>query len=215
MELEAGAPGGCFHAGRPRHLLDCSSPGPARRPASEDALALHEHWFQRAFSATWEERPATAPESLAPAELRRFLIDGWLKPQIRYHEDTVERLRRKRVRLTRTILALFAVTIIAGLLHAFEVFDGAFWPPLLLFLALALPGFGAAFSGVRDLRQHRIHEHRCERTAKRLARLRDHVESDEDLISAQRLAAQIQTAIEAESSDWSGVVEFQDLEVVV
>jgi len=191
--------------------VDADDAGPSR----EDAAALHEHWFQRVFSAAWEARPAHAPDGLDPGLLRSFVIEAWLVPQIRYHEDTANRLRRKRVLLTRGTIALFVVTIVAGLLHAFELLPGAFWPSLLLFLALALPGFGAALSSARDLHQYRIHEHRCQRTARRLKRLRDQADVEDRPSSVQRLAMQIHAAIEVESADWSGVVEFQDLEMVV
>jgi hypothetical protein len=185
------------------------------RTSPDGSAAVGGHWFQRAFSATWEERPEVPPEPDASPGLHQFLLEGWVEHQIVYHRRVIARLRRARRALTRAVFALFAVTIVAGMLHAFSVLPDTFWGPMLLFLAVALPGFGAALTGIRDLRQYRIHEHRSARTATRLERLKSRVEAAESPPSAQKLAAQIQSAIEAETADWSSVVEFQDLEVVV
>jgi hypothetical protein len=185
------------------------------RTSLDGAVAVRGQWFQRAFSATWEARPTIAPAAGDPTALREFLIEGWLEHQVSYHRNLLARLRRGRIRLTRAVFALFIVTILAGLLHAFEVLPEQGWSSVLLFLALALPGFGAALTGIRDLRQYRIHEHRSERTASRLERLRSRVETTDSPSPTQKLAAQVQSAIEAEATDWSSVVEFQDLEVVV
>lgn len=174
-----------------------------------------EPWFQRAFSEAWRHRPE--PE-LAPAstgDLRQFLIEAWLEDQIHYHREAAGRFRRGRERLTRIVFALFSATVVIGLLHAFEVVHGEFASRLFTFLAIALPGFGAALVGVRDQRQYRVHEDRSERTASRLERLRREMEGQSRLRSVQRLAARIQTVIEAENLDWSGVIEFQDLEMVL
>jgi hypothetical protein len=155
------------------------------------------------------------PERSSVRELRHFLIEGWIEDQIRYHRKAIERFRRGRVRLTRAVFALFGVTIIIGILHSFEAIQGDFWPKLFIFLAVALPGFGAALAGIRDQRQYRVHEERSNSTASRLERLRRDLEAHTGLRSVQHLAAQTQSVIEAENLDWSGVTEFQELELVI
>jgi hypothetical protein len=185
------------------------------RASLDGSVAVRGRWFQRVFSTVWEERPPSPSPMTAPDELSRFLIDGWLEHQISYHRKTIERLGASRARLTRTVIVLFAVTVLVGILHAFELLPSSGAKPTLVFLALALPSLGAALTGIRDLHQHRIHESRSERTAARLERLRNRVASGSDSASPQRLAAQIQGTIEAENADWFSVVEFQGLEVVV
>jgi hypothetical protein len=185
------------------------------RASLDGAVTVRGHWFQRAFSTIWEERPVLSAPSEATDELTRFLTESWLEHQISYHHTTIARLRASRTRLTRAILVLFAVTVLVGVLHAFNLLDGSGTKPTLVFLALALPSLGAALTGIRDLHQHRIHESRSERTVARLERLRGRIGLDGDAASPQRLAAQIQSTIEAENADWFSVVEFQGLEVVV
>jgi hypothetical protein len=172
-------------------------------------------WFQRIFSTAWADRPQVSPKAVACSELRQFLIEGWLNDQIKYHEEAVERYQRARLRLTRAVFGLFGVTVVVGCLHAFDVVGGVFWPRMLVFLAVALPGFGAALTGIRDQRHYRIHEHRSGRTVVRLQGLRENMASGRTLRSLQKLAVQVQNAMEAEKLDWSGVAEFQDLEVVI
>jgi hypothetical protein len=176
---------------------------------------VDEPWFQRGFSESWRDRPEIEPESSSVGELRRFLIDAWIEDQIAYHQKAVGRFQRARTRLTRSVFLLFGITIVIGVLHSFGAVEGDFWPKLFVFLAVALPGFGAALTGVRDQRQYRVHEDRSQRTVSRLERLRRDLAAQTGLGSIQQLAVQIQAVIEAENLDWSGVIEFQELEMVI
>jgi hypothetical protein len=190
-------------------------PADRAQRASDSSAMPAEPWFQRAFSACWEERPATTLKGAGCAGLRRFLVEGWLEDQIRFHHNAVDRLGRARMRLTRVVFLLFGITIVVGLLHAFDIAGGRFWPELFVFLAIALPGFGAALTGIRDQRHYRIHQHRSRRMASRLERLRDQMERSRNVVSVRKTAVQVQNAAAAENLDWSGVIEFQDLEMII
>ena len=183
-------------------------------------------WYQRAFSEAWMDRPAAmrvpAPNSGAArpkpaeiAELRRFLIESWIDDQIGYHRGATARYQRGRARMTRLIIVLFSVTVFIGVLHTFELIGGEFWHGVFIFLAVALPAFGAAITGIRDQRQYRLHEDRSRNTARRLELLKRNMETRMNLAAVQRLAARVQAVTEAERVDWSGVTEFQDLEMVI
>ncbi len=210
-----------------RSALFVAMTGAHRR---RDALAssvttLEEPWFQRAFSEAWKQRmdPVANPgthtsdrrRSIEAADMRRFVIVGWVDDQVAYHHHAVGRLSRVYKRLSNTILVLFGLTIVIGIIHSTRVVSSEDWRHLLVFLAVALPAFGAALTGIRDQRQFRLHAQRSNRTALRLSQLKRNVESQRTIRSVRTLVAQTQSIIEDETLDWSGVLEFQDLEMVI
>jgi hypothetical protein len=85
---------------------------------------------------------------------------------------------------------------------------------LLVFLAVVLPAFGAALTGIRDQHQYLVHEERSERTAARLDAL-SRREPRDSLAAVQQLAADVQAAVEAERSDWWTVSELQRVELFI
>jgi hypothetical protein len=172
-------------------------------------------WFQRAFSEAWASHPLFTVDERYAVALERLLISGWIERQITYHRRTVERFRRERNRLTHAVFALFGATIIVGLLHILEV-GGSSARQIFVFLAIMLPGFGAALTGIRDQRQYRLHEKRSRRTADRLEGVRGQMAlGTPSLAGARKLASETQTVVENETLDWSGVAEFQDLELIM
>lgn len=185
------------------------------RSSNRSARSGHdEPWHQRAFSEAWRERPTSVPDQSAE-DLRELLVAGWIDPQIRYHRDTVVRLGRHRRLITTALLTLFGLTIVFGLMHAFEVGGESSSTNVFVFLAVALPAFGAALTGVRDQRQYRIHEQRSRRTAARLEQLKAQVQAQTRLAPTRRLAGRVQAAIETDKLDWWGVSEFQDVEFLM
>ncbi|HEY4278963.1 MAG TPA: hypothetical protein VGM91_12115 [Conexibacter sp.] len=174
------------------------------------------HWFQHVFSEAWGARPRNAADPSRASTLSDFLLRGWIEEQISYHERAAVRLRRARSRVTAAVLALFAVTVAVGVLHAFEAGgEESSWGEWFTFLALSLPAVGGALCAIRDQRQYRIHEERSDRVAARLRQLRDELKCQSDLATVKRLSSQVQAAIDAEKQDWLGVSEFQDLELAV
>jgi hypothetical protein len=173
-----------------------------------------EAWVERLFLEAWSRRPPVPlPDREAP-QLRELLIGSWICGQIRFHENTVERLRRRRARYTAAVYTLAASTILVAALHIAHVPSDPGASRVLEFLAIMLPAFGAAVTGLREQGQHRLHERRSERAAQRLRRLV--AESDSaDAESVRRLATATQQVIVEESVNWSSVVEFQNLEMVV
>ena len=104
--------------------------------------SVEEPWFQRAFSEAWRQRPSVSHKLTDIAALRRFLVEAWLDDQVAYHRKAVVRFERERTRLTKTILVLFTLTFVIGIVHSFEFIEGRFWVHVFVFLAIALPGFG-------------------------------------------------------------------------
>ena len=104
--------------------------------------------------------------------------------------------------------------MVVGLFHAFDLFGVTVSPNFLWVLAVTLPAFGAALTGIRDQHQYLVHEERSARTAGRLEALRRR-EPRDSLGEVQQLAADIQAAVEAERSDWWTVSELQRVEMLI
>lgn len=172
-------------------------------------------WFQRAFSEVWATRP---PSSLTEADdeaLRHFLLTAWVDDQIAYHDATAKRCRRRHTRLTVAVAVLVALALVVATLHFFDVGEGTDWPRWSVFLAIALPGFGAAVTGIREHRQYRLHSRRSERAADRLRRIKARLETGLLDLSPKELAIETHSVISEESVEWTGVQELQDLELVM
>ena len=180
-----------------------------------DAGPSRTAWFQRAFSEVWRERPQLDYKEAEAPELGRVLADAWITPQIEYHRRAVQRFALGHRRLTWAVFVLFAVTFLIAIIHGRHIVEDDPFPRIFFFLAVTLPSFGAALTGVRDQRQFRLHEDRSRRTADRLLQLRRRMAAETSLPAVQRLAAEVQGVMTEENLDWSGVVEFQDLEMIL
>jgi hypothetical protein len=184
----------------------------------KDRDELHDvdqRWYQHAFTEAWSARPSIKLGRHDATDLRRLAVEGWMEDQIAFHTATARRCRRRRAQFTWAIFTLAAVTITVAALHIAD------WPPgnssskTFAFLAITIPGFGGALTGVREQGQHRVHEEQSRRTVTRLERLKRDLEARDDLTTVRRLTADTQRVIEEENLDWLGVLEFQDLEMVV
>jgi hypothetical protein len=182
---------------------DVASRGPRRQP-----------WFQRTFSEAWADRPAVRADPARAEDLWGFLVQGWIDDQLKYHARAQVRLRGDHRRLNITVFTLFALTVVVGLFHVFDVFGETVSTNLLVFLAVTLPAFGAGLTGIRDQHQYLVHEERSARTAGRLEALRRR-EPRDSLGAVQQLAADVQAAVEAERSDWWTVSELQRVEMLI
>jgi hypothetical protein len=171
-------------------------------------------WYQRAFSEAWRSRPLVSLASAQAEALRQFVVSEWIDDQIAFHERTATRHYRRRAQYTRAVYLLAAVTIVVAALHIIIR-----WPEseakVFTFIAITLPGFGAAITGLREAGHHRLHEERSRRTAERLRRLKAKRGRVADLDSVRNLVIETHRIVVEESVGWSGLMEFQDLEVVI
>jgi hypothetical protein len=198
-----------------RSALFITVTGALNRLAGDDPRGLvevGEAWYQRAFSEAWKRRPSIPVHRSSARGLASFLVEAWIEEQIRYHDQTVKKFGRERKAFNLAVFLLFATTIVVACLHASGVAGDS---PTLVFLAIILPSFGAALTGVRDLHQYRVHEDRSKRTAEHLERLKSELASHAGLRAVQKLAAETQALVERETLDWSGVIEFQELELTI
>jgi hypothetical protein len=194
-------------------LSGARQPGDAQ--SDTDLPELGQSWFQRAFSEAWAESPALSADEQDAEEISRFIEAGWVDDQISYYKRAAERAAKARARYTWTISALASATVVVALLHILKVGHGTWLPQALEFVAIVLPAFGAAMAGLREQGQYRLHEERSRRAARRLETLKAGIRLRTGLRGVQSLAAETQTLLLDENSDWSGVTEFQDLELVV
>jgi hypothetical protein len=171
-------------------------------------------WFQRVFSEAWPDRPEVTPDPAMAEDLRAFLVRAWIEDQLHYHARAGVRMRGERRRLNSTVFALFTLTVVVGLVHVFDVLGDAVPVNLLVFLAVTMPAFGAALTGIRDQHQYVVHEERSRRTASRLDALRRRA-PEPGFGAVQQLAADVQAAVEAERTDWWTVSEFQRVEMLI
>ncbi len=198
-------------------LFFALSGGDDHRPVTSIAVLgePEEQWFQRAFSQAWRSCPEVEPEDDDAGPLRSFLVEAWIDNQIAYHRHTADRWRGLHG-LCTWIMGIFAVfTIVVALLHIEDVGKGSWVADALKISALTLPAFGGAVAGLREYGQLRLHEQRSARAANRLQGLKDRLAVSSTLAAVRRLAADTQRVMVDETLDWYGVVEFQDVDIVI
>ncbi len=198
-----------------RSALFLSISNAAEVSEHQERARAHTPWFQRAFSEAWAHWPDVSLEESDASDLYEFLASAWIKDQIAFHEATVRRSEARRRLYTWIVSALAGVTIVVAALHIVHVPSGAGWTHVFELLAIMLPGFGAAVTGLREQGHHRLHEERSKRAAERLGQLLGQGEADPDLADVRKLALAAHHVIEDEKLNWSSVLEFQELELVL
>jgi hypothetical protein len=172
-------------------------------------------WFQRAFSEVWKSRPQFTLGEEQAAALRAFVVTRWIDDQLRFHEATAKRHLARRNVYTYIVYTLAAITIVVAALHIAGIPRGRNWSETFTFIAITLPGFGAAVTGMREGGQHRLHEERSRQTIRRLQQLKSAPYVKPDLASVRALVIDTHRVIVEESVGWSTVLEFHDLEMVI
>lgn len=171
-------------------------------------------WFQRAFSEAWCSHPRLTLKECQAEDLCGFIVNEWIDDQIRFHERNAALHCRRRAQYTWIVYAFAAITVVVAALHIAHRPESTGWRDAFTFIAITLPGFGAAITGLREHGQHRLHEERSCRTAQRLRRLKAK-RSPTDLAAVRALVVEVHQVIVEENVGWSGVMEFQDLEMVI
>ena len=174
-----------------------------------------EAWFQRAFSQAWRSCPEVMLEREDATSLRNFLVEAWVDHQIAYHLHRAKRWKDLHSLCTWAMSAFAVATITVAALHIARVGHRLSSEKVLELAALTLPAFGGAVAGLREYGQLRLHEERSRRSATRLQALKDRLAVSSTLESVRRLAADTQRVMVDETLDWYGVVEFQDVDIVI
>jgi hypothetical protein len=174
-----------------------------------------EAWFQRAFSQAWRSCPEVTLDRSDAASLRNFLVEAWIDQQIAYHRRTSDRWQSLHTLCTWIMTTFATATVVVALAHIARVGRGDWVEEALKLSALTLPAFGGAVAGLREYGQLRLHAERSRRTEKRLRALKERLALSSTLATVRRLAADTQKAMVDETLDWYGVVEFQDVEIMI
>jgi hypothetical protein len=177
-----------------------------------------EAWIERALSEILAHRPANDVKPADLNHLKQYLADNWIGGQIHYHEGQSKKLGSRDSWLIRVTTILFAVTLVAAILHT------ARWGEkgtqlshpavLLIVLSISIPAIGAAIHGIGTLREYRRNSQRYARMAKILTKLRRQMLSADSLERVRVLAAETEQIMREENSDWFGVMRFHDMELI-
>jgi len=114
-----------------------------------------DHWLATIVTRTVqlvvkEAGEAAADDKLHPAEfqtIKRFIIDGWLRDQRKHHATAAQRKHRSHRRGRLAIVSLFALTLLAAVLHALHIGSG-YVGLAITATAIALPAWAAAVHGL-------------------------------------------------------------------
>jgi hypothetical protein len=185
-----------------------------------------EEWLRRAFAEVWSARPRVEPTAVDVEPLRRFLADAWIDDQAAYHRRASERNERGHRWVTAAIAGLFALTLVAALLHSVgfggheeehgtEAAGGFPTADMLTFLAIALPALGGALGGIRAQQEFVRQAERFAMMVHHLGAAADRMRAAQDLDTIRAVAAEAEDLMLEENRDWFVVVRFHDFELHV
>ncbi len=186
-----------------------------RSPGSLDEADDDQHdWAHRAYELVWAARPAV---ELPLRRIQQIVVDGWLDPQIRYHERTAARQAQRHRRSIATIWTLLVSALVVALGHLVvqheEHENGHVSASQLLSLAsIVLPALGGAVTAILSQREYERHHHRNERVARDLVRLRDRIAVAAHPTELAAMVLRAEETMISETRDWLGSVQFHDLE---
>lgn len=189
-------------------------------PSAQGRLGHAGQWARRAFDEVWRARPQALPAPTLNEPLKQFVGRALIDDQLAYHRKAAKRYHRRQTLLTRVSYGLFTVTLVAAVLHAFEVGghgtgEGLSWSSALVFLAIGLPALGGAFAGLEAQRQYERSVERSQGMAHRLAEVRERLEAAEDLADVRALVQETENILLDESNDWLVTVRFQGIKLAV
>lgn len=189
-------------------------------PAEQWRLGVAGDWPRRAFDEVWLTRPqrSTPPELTEP--LKRFVAAALMDDQLAYHRNAADRYHRRQTLLTQVSYVLFGTTLVAAILHAFEVGghgsgEGLTWSSALVFLAIGLPALGGALAGLEAQRQYERGLERSRGMAHRLEEARERLAAAGDLDEVRALVQETESILLDESNDWLVTARFQGIKLAV
>ena len=170
-------------------------------------------WIKRVLEEAMSQmrRPEMETGELLPT--REYLADCWIGGQITFHADRSRRHRRRDNQIVVTTAVLFAVSLLAAILHLVGL--GPSWAEtLVIVVSLSVPAFGAAVHGLGTLRQYRRNAERYIRMTQLLRELRTEMAGAESFEAVRRLAVDTERVMREENADWFGVMRFFDVELI-
>ena len=164
-------------------------------------------------------QPKITAAELEP--VKRYLIEGWLKEQRKYHFDNARKREKAAHKVHWSVVILMGATLAMATLHLFGIGHGHSEIPLLLpelwitFLAIVLPAWGAAIHGIgKQLEYERIAA-RSEKMAEVISQSIDNVEYADTVEKLEQVVGEVARLMGLENYEWWVLLSFDKAVPVV
>jgi hypothetical protein len=150
--------------------------------------------------------------------LKKWLCEGWIASQIRFHRNAIRRHKRASLNARRATIGLFALTLIAAMLHALGLGHAVFLnghlhttltTNLIVFLSIALPAIASAVHAISDLLDHERIAVRSEGMARILELLAAEIQAASRLEQVRELARRTEQVMAIENFEWLAALTFR------
>jgi hypothetical protein len=150
--------------------------------------------------------------------LKKWLCKGWLASQILFHEKADIRHRHASMIARRITYGLFALTLVAAMLHALGMghsvphdghLRGSLATDMIVFLSIALPAIASAVHAISDLLDHERIAARSAGMAKLLDHLATEVKEATTLDQVGNLARRTEQVMAIENFEWLAALMFR------
>jgi len=194
--------------------------GQRPRLLADQKVGMPESWLQRAYLEVWARRPAPDSMRVKIDGLKKFLAEAWVNGQIDHHRQRSEAYRRLHEQLGWLTAILYSATLVAAVLHFFEVGGHATVASvelshLFTFVAIVLPAFGGAVTGIRIQRELPRRADRYDQLVILLQRSYEELRDARDLEALQQVAINADEHQARHNRDWVGDMKFHDFELHV
>jgi hypothetical protein len=173
-------------------------------------------WVAMAFNEIWSGVRLNAPAQESSPHYVAFIRRRWIRDQIKYHRAKWKRAERMSHSLERTGHAVFALALVAALLHILLGLQHGWHPEglekTLTFLALALPALGASLGGIRAHREYSRLSKRSRNMTANLKRLNTRLMTVSDFEELRYLLREAEELMMEEAQDWMMTMSFAKLE---
>jgi hypothetical protein len=150
--------------------------------------------------------------------LKKWLGEGWIASQARFHRGAAVRHQRSTRRARRITVALFGMTLVAATLHALGVghsessgghMQNSLTASLILFFSITLPVMASAVHAINDLLDHDRITVRSSSMAELLDRLAREVGEARTLEQIRDLAGRTEQVMTMENFEWLAALTFR------
>ncbi|RZS79376.1 hypothetical protein EV189_3728 [Motilibacter rhizosphaerae] len=185
------------------------APGGEDQRAAEDPA---DEWVHRALGEIWWHLPPSPPVPEVD-ELHTRLVEEWVRPQVDYHAQVAERSARRQHELSRLALALFALSLVAAVIHSAGLLEDSDLPRVVDVVSLLVPAVGGAVSGYAATRDFGRQALRSAAMSRSLRLALAELSSVQDLPALQRIVLRIDERMLGDSADWHRGERLHELEL--
>lgn len=173
-------------------------------------------WVAMTFNEIWRGVSASEPSRELCRSYVAFIRRRWIRDQIKYHRAKWKRAERISHFLERAGHWVFALAMIAALLHIVlglqHHWHAEALEKTLTFLAIALPAVGASIGGIRAHREYSRLAKRSRNMTANLKRLNRRLMTVSDFEELRYLLRETDELMMEEAQDWMMTMSFAKLE---